>query len=78
LKSIDSNTPVSVEFDNETNQTVELFWLDFNGKEVSYGQIKPGDSKFMGTYATHPWIARGLDNKAIRINVDGDQVFVPE
>lgn len=60
LKSLNSSTPLPVSFDNETDQLIELFWLDFAGHERSYGTIAPGASLFMNTYATHPWIAKGL------------------
>jgi len=30
-RSLNSSTPVPVEFDNESSQTVELFWLNFAG-----------------------------------------------
>jgi hypothetical protein len=60
FSSQNSNTALPVTFDNETDQNVELFWLDFQGFERSYGTIAPGASLVMNTYATHPWIAKGL------------------
>jgi hypothetical protein len=60
FSSQNSNTGLPVTFDNETDQLVELFWLNFQGIEVSYGTIAPGASLGMNTYATHPWIAKGL------------------
>lgn len=65
-------------FDNETDQTVELYWLDFAGNEKSYGKIAAGGSMPMGTYATHPWLARGVDDAGQRIELDGDKVFTPD
>jgi len=77
-KSLNSSTPLDVRFDNETSQTVELYWLDFAGNEKSYGQIAAGSSKQMLTYATHPWLARGVTNSGQRIELDGEKVFTPD
>jgi hypothetical protein len=77
-KSLNSSTPLDVRFDNETSQTVELYWLDFSGAEQSYGQIAAGQSKNMRTYATHPWKARGVTNAGQKIELDGDAVFTPD
>ena len=77
-RSLNSSTGLPVTFDNETDQLVELFWLNFQGNEVSYGTIAPGASKGMYTYATHPWIARGKNNAAVQLHLDGDDTFVPE
>ena len=77
-KSLNSSTPLDVRFDNETSQTVALYWLDFAGEEKPYGTIAPGASMPMGTYATHPWLARGVDDAGQPIELDGDNVFTPD
>jgi len=76
--SLNSHTRLPVTFDNETDQTVELFWLNFQGQEVSYGTVAPGATKVMTTYSTHPWMARGKDNAAIQLQLDGEDVFTPD
>jgi len=77
LQSLDSNTPLYVTFDNEADQQVELFWLDFQGVERSYGTIAPGASLDINTFATHPWKAYGINDHSVEIELEGDEVFVP-
>jgi dipeptidyl-peptidase 4 len=43
-------------FNNRTKQEVEMFWLDPEGKRVSYGRVAPGESAEQGTYAGHVWL----------------------
>ena len=40
---------------NDTNLTYFLFWVDYDGKEVSYGSIKPYASKEQVSYHGHLW-----------------------
>merc|ERR1712061_344249 len=75
LQSLDSNTPLYVTFDNEADQQVELFWLDFQGVERSYGTIAPGASLDINTFATHPWKAYGIHDHSVEIELDGDEVL---
>ena len=46
-----------LQFVNQTNSTVELFWLDTGGRRVSYGKIKSGATQEKRTFANHVWLA---------------------
>jgi len=55
-KSLNSNVPVKgIKFKNNSKNPVEMFWLDWSGKETSYGVVQPGRAMNMNTYVTHPW-----------------------
>src|SRR5205085_1669643 len=43
-------------FHNRTKREGEMFWLDREGKRVSYGRVAPGESAEQGTYAGHVWL----------------------
>jgi hypothetical protein len=77
--SLNSNTPVNdVVFRNLSNTPVELFWLDFFGKGVSYGVIEVDGTMEMNTYMTHPWyctVKGGQTDEVCRIN--GDDIYLP-
>ena len=45
-------------FFNRSDRSVDLFWIDYNGKLVRYGRIPPYRGTAMNTYVTHPWIVR--------------------
>ncbi len=54
-RSLASETAVTVIIQNSTAAPVEMIWIDFAGLEKSYGVIPPGESRELGTYATHVW-----------------------
>ncbi len=43
-------------FVNQTDGTVELFWLDSGGDRQSYGKLAAGAEKRQHTYAGHVWL----------------------
>jgi alpha-tubulin suppressor-like RCC1 family protein len=59
--SLNGNTPTILEFVNFTRQPIRRVWIDYNGAEVDYGTIQPGDRVAQGTYLTHPWRVYGAD-----------------
>ena len=76
-QSLTWSSPVNVTFKNESSQPVELFWHNYQGNKVSYGQIAAGGTRAMSTYATHPWSAVGVSNAGIFMSVDGEEVYDP-
>jgi len=54
-----------------------MFWIDFKGKEVSYGVLPLNGILNMSTYVTHPWVAKlkGTNN---RMKIGGQDVFYPQ
>jgi hypothetical protein len=56
VKSLNSNTPLTVTFVNKSGEFRGVKWVDFNGKWVSYAKLHPGQSYTVKTYATHPWV----------------------
>jgi hypothetical protein len=58
-KSTAWNQPIVVTFDNQSDETIELFWHNYQGNRVSYGHIGAGMTRGMRTYVTHPWSATG-------------------
>ena len=60
LRSQHSEVATEIEFVNLSPLTVGLFWLDYQGKEVPYGQIPSRESRTIDTFMTHPWIVRDV------------------
>jgi len=50
LKSLNSNDPTFISFVNKSSRNAKAWWLNFSGKPVSYGDIKPGKTLKMNTY----------------------------
>jgi hypothetical protein len=55
VRSITSETPVTITFDNAAGTPVEVYWLDFEGQEQHYGTLEPEVTWEQGTYETHAW-----------------------
>ncbi|KAG2495516.1 hypothetical protein HYH03_006459 [Edaphochlamys debaryana] len=62
VASLNSRFKVNMVFTNKTPGPVEACWVDFNGKENSYGEIEPGSTMLLYTYLTHPWVFRAKDH----------------
>jgi len=56
LRSLNSQYESYVKFINTTPHTVTLYWLDYQGQAVNYGDLSPGDHREINTFHTHPWI----------------------
>lgn len=56
---------------NNTDATIKLYWLDFNGKRVEYspGGIKADASHRQGTFVTHPWVITNANEECLGIYV---------
>ena len=82
-RSVRWDEPIVLNFYNNNQEVVELFWHDYSGNEVSYGTIAPGGWKGMNTYATHPWSAVGASGAMpIVLGTDASNwrspIFVPD
>ncbi len=55
----------SLTFQNLLQESVELFWIDPEGKRVRYATLEAGKRVEMRTFAGHVWLATGK-NDAIR------------
>jgi uncharacterized protein len=56
LKSLNSNTPITITFVNKSNSYRGVMWLDFAGTPVTYVNLNPGQSHTQKTFLTHPWM----------------------
>jgi uncharacterized protein len=56
LKSLNSNTPITITFVNKSKSYRGVMWLDFGGTPVTYINLNPGQSYTQKTFLTHPWM----------------------
>ncbi|GAC1566086.1 MAG: hypothetical protein NVS2B2_38340 [Ktedonobacteraceae bacterium] len=57
LRSMASYTSISISiaFNNFSSSVVDTYWVNFQGDEVHYNQLGPGQSYSQQTYVSHPW-----------------------
>ena len=57
LRSIEGRTLVNVVFANVSNQTRDIYWLDYSGRRNYWFRLSAGASVTQGSYATHAWLS---------------------
>ena len=57
LKSRESNVPAKIRFRNDSEGTIVIQWIDFNGALKEFGTLEPKAEATYDTALTHPWIA---------------------
>mmetsp|Transcript_6900 Transcript_6900/g.20991 ORF Transcript_6900/g.20991 Transcript_6900/m.20991 type:complete len:208 (+) Transcript_6900:182-805(+) len=58
FRSINSQYGTVLLFHNGSETPVDINWINFNGKEVNYAIVPPGESYLQPTFASHPWSVR--------------------
>jgi hypothetical protein len=56
VRSLNSNTPALMTFVNQSDQPVDIYWIDFGGRRQLYKTLEAGGSYTQQTYLTHPWL----------------------
>lgn len=74
-----SDERVNLKFQNQLDVSVELFWIDPQGRPRSYGVVDSGQSNDMSTYRSHVWLVRsrdGLNLALVEADFDGQEVNI--
>ncbi len=65
-RSIVSEEATTPPVENTCPVDVELFWVDYEGRERSYGTLEAGVAMSLSTYRGHVWRARSLDGVEVK------------
>jgi hypothetical protein len=65
LRSVSSDVPVVVEFVNRTGLTLQLAWIDFEGRRQPTFEIPPGVAREAYTFATHVFSATDPEGREL-------------
>lgn len=76
LKSERSNEPAKIRFVNESEATLIIQWIDFNGSLKEYGELKPGAELTQDTFITHPWIAAYQEGSCRQMFLPGNGLSI--
>ncbi|MDP1561312.1 MAG: prolyl oligopeptidase family serine peptidase, partial [Pirellulaceae bacterium] len=72
-----SDQRVSLKFQNQLDMSVELIWIDTQGRPRSYGVVESGQSNDISTFRNHVWLVRsqtGLNLALVEAEFDGQEV----
>lgn len=65
VKSTSFSSALNWRFVNETNQNLNLYWLDYSGRRIYYGTFLPGREWRGLSYKTHPWLITDSSNRCV-------------
>ena len=66
LRSKEGNIETEIEFINNMDEPVSVYWIDYEGNEQKYKTLSPREKYTQNTYVTHPWIVRkASDNEPV-------------
>jgi len=70
-RSLNSDTPALITFVNRSDQSVNVYWLDFGGNRQLYKTLEAGGAYKQQTFLTHPWLVTDA-------NAQPWNVYMPE
>lgn len=72
VRSLNSRMETYVLFENKSNSTVDINWINYNGGEEIYASMAPGSVHLQPSFATHPWsVRRHITQDSLDIVVAG-------
>lgn len=67
IRSDISQTPTQMQFTNNAEGSVTIYWLNRQGARVRYQTLAKGESHTQGTYVTHPWLIANDQDQCLAI-----------
>ncbi len=65
IKSASTDISTEITFTNNSSAARQIFWIDFEGARVQYGNIAPGASHVQPTFLGHAWMIADKDADCI-------------
>jgi len=65
IKSTNSLISTSITFINKSERTVNIFWIDYQGKRKFYLRLPSGQIHNQPTFLTHPWLITDDNDNAL-------------
>ena len=56
LVPVASERLATILFSNNSETDIDILWLNYDGEEVYYNTLKPGESYEQASYFSHPWV----------------------
>ena len=54
--SVSSDVSVNITFENQSEKTIDVYWIDYDCERALYATLAPKESYVQGTFASHPWV----------------------
>lgn len=70
VRSAGSRTTTSVHFMNASSATIQVYWLDFEGKRKLFSTLTPGQAYLQSTLTSHAWLITDAAGRGLGIYVN--------
>lgn len=87
LRTRSTGGPMRLEFSNQLDQPLKLYWIDPQNRQQPYGELPAGEQRVQNTYEGHVWLVTDLDDRRVAsieanalqpvIEIDGPAQAVP-
>jgi hypothetical protein len=64
-KSVSHSNPAQLTFRNLTPDSIQIYWIDYEGGLKFYQTVAPGGQLGMNTFITHPWVVLGAHGECL-------------
>lgn len=65
VRSVNSSTTAIVNFSNNTGRTVNVIWIDYDGKRQTYKTLRNNEVYEQQTFVGHPWLIVDGNNRCL-------------
>ncbi|CAD6185201.1 unnamed protein product [Caenorhabditis auriculariae] len=76
VNSFPGGARVSLRMYNGTEETIEVFWMNFRGFPIFYARLFSHDHLTVTTYERHPWIFRRKKD-GLALTVNKEKIYMP-
>ena len=63
VRSTGSNKQFSFQLVNDTNESWQLIWIDFNGRKIPYTNLSQNEKFSQGSFTNHLWVIKSKSGK---------------
>lgn len=70
MRSLRSDNQIVIEFKNHSAESVDVWWINYEGQAEWWFQLLPLEHRKQETYATHPWIVRRRNKGTVLCSID--------
>lgn len=74
-RSRSGQVKVSLQCTNRTGINIQVYWMDYKGKHVPKGKIRPGTTWTQVTWIEHPWIFSNAETDEILLYYIPDRII---
>ncbi|GIE60783.1 hypothetical protein BJY16_005479 [Actinoplanes octamycinicus] len=67
VRSLDDERSTEIQFVNDRDEPVVIYWLDYRGTRERYAVLGSGKTRQQPTFVSHPWVITDLTGRALTI-----------